>query len=125
MIARPLRSEHANMRAGWFALLGGNAGWSLHLLLGYLSVSLYCHPGAAFHLAGMSGFVLTFAALTLTTLAIAGWATVTGWHIWQQEGASWHGFLGLMGMMLGGLFAATILLQGMPILFVQPCSVGG
>jgi hypothetical protein len=109
----------------WFALLGGHAAWTLHLLVEYLLVSLSCLPGLGFRLCELNGFAVLLWLLTLATAVLALSATLVGWRGWQQEGSSWRGFLALTRALLSRLFLATILLQGTSLFYLQPCSVQG
>jgi hypothetical protein len=123
MIAQVPIVDRASTRSVWFALLGGHMAWSFHLLLGYFVLVMSCYPGLGFRLLGMNGFSVLFLALTLMTALLAAAATVAGWRTWQQNEATWRGSLALMGMLLSGLFFATILLQAVPLHYLQPCSI--
>jgi hypothetical protein len=121
MIAVPRSNHQSSTVSVWFALLGGHVAWTLHLLVGYFLVSLSCLPGLRFRLFELNGFLLLIWLLTLATAVLACAATVTGWRDWRQEGTSWRGFVALTGMLLSGLFCATIVLQGVPLFFLAPC----
>ncbi len=106
----------------WFTLLGGHAAWTLHLLLSYFLVSLACLPGPDFQLFGRGGYLLLIALLTVATTGLALGATIIGWHAWRRNGAdNWPGFLAFVGMLLSGLFLATIIMQTAPLFFLDLC----
>jgi hypothetical protein len=125
MIASTPSGDRSTLQSIWFALLGGHAAWTLHLLLGYFLVSLSCVPAVGFQLFGMNGFLLLLLLLTLGTAVLALSATAVGWRTWRHEESGWRGFLALTGMLLSSLFLATILLQGASLFYLQPCSTGG
>jgi hypothetical protein len=106
----------------WFALLGGQVAWSAHLLLSYLLVSLACGPGPRLVTLGVDGYRLLLWLLLLATAALALAATVVGWRAWRQPSATgWRRWLALVGFLLSGLGLATILFQGLPLLFLDEC----
>lgn len=113
------------LAAMWFALLGGPAAWSIHLLASYPLVPLACNTG-------------TTAALNIVTAGtalIAAAAAGTGWWAYRRArragapnapGAgdaseSRPGFMGLLGLLVALLFTFAILIEGLPPLLVDPC----
>lgn len=113
------------LEALWFAVLGGPAAWTAHLLTSYPLVPLACRLG-------------TTAPLNLLTAAtglIAAAAAGTGWWSYRrslrgQQGGSGAasegrtGFMGLGGCLLGLLFLFAILVQGLPPILQDPCIQG-
>jgi hypothetical protein len=127
-------ARHPALRAPrlWGTALAGHVAWSAQLLLSYFVTSLACaaQPGA-FRLAGLDGFQALLVALTLVPAAVALLATLDNWRAWRaarrqqprgtDEAVGWRGFLGLFGLLLNGVFVATILLTGLSLVYLQPC----
>lgn len=121
------RSTHGNVPLSilWFALLGGPAAWSAHLLGSYPLVPVACRMGTTAPLN----------ILTLVTAAVAGAATVaSGWAYRRARPAasaagvagseSRAGFMGACGLLLGLLFTFAIVMEGLPPLLQDPCVEG-
>ena len=121
----------------WIQLLAGPVIWSAHFLLGYLLVEAFCKMGWSFTILGLNG--LSFIVIVLTLLAVLGtvlfaFRSYHGWRNINQgrtlrdqfgNTAGWYDgpveFVYLSGFFLSVLFAATILVVGIPALFLQPC----
>ena len=132
----PARQE-ANSRKVWIQLLAGPVLWSVHFLLNYLLVETFCQAGWNFNILGLNG--LSFVIIVLTILAILGTGffarmSYRGWkarntdrHLKDQfrEGSHWFeepvDFMYSSGFLLSTLFAVTILMVGLPAIFLQPC----
>lgn len=122
----------------WGQLLAGPILWSIHFLLSYLLVEAFCQMGWNFSLLGMNG--LFFLVITFTILAVLGAAlsSLRSYRSWQtlhagrslqehfRDGSSWFegpvDFMYFSGFLLSSLFAVTILMVGIPSLFLHPCS---
>ncbi len=116
----------------WFAAMAGHFAWTAQLLLSYFVVSLACRqPPLVFEVAGVDGFQLLLIALTVVSAAVALGATLVGFRAWRAARASrpanaaepvgWRGFLGAFGALLSGIFAFTILMTGLSLLYLDPC----
>ncbi|HUF34575.1 MAG TPA: hypothetical protein VMN37_01430 [Gemmatimonadales bacterium] len=108
------------------ATLGGAAAWTLHFLGSYALVGIGC-------VAGWRGIRASLAAGTVLLTVAALWATVVAWREWRRtsgdqpwdvalgEPRGWVAFLMLSGVLLGGLSAVTILLEGLGTLVLPVC----
>ncbi|HSL46726.1 MAG TPA: hypothetical protein VK897_25040 [Anaerolineales bacterium] len=132
----PSRQE-TNSRLLWIQLLAGPILWSVHFLLSYLLVEAACQAGWNFNILGRNG--LSFIVIVLTILAVIATAlfalrSYRGWRDLHKdrslrqefrETASWFegpvDFMYFSGLLLSVLFAVTILMVGLPALFLQPC----
>jgi hypothetical protein len=121
----------------WIQLLAGPVIWSAHFLLGYLLVEAFCQMGWSFAILGLNG--LSFILIVLTLLAVLGTVlfAVRSYRSWRNinrdrtlrdqfgDTSGWYDgpveFIYLSGFLLSVLFAATILIVGIPALFLQPC----
>ncbi|HEY8475495.1 MAG TPA: hypothetical protein VIN09_01355 [Chloroflexota bacterium] len=118
-----MRGRTVSMARLWFGLLGGHAAWSLHLLLAYFIASLACLPTAGFQVFEVDGFGLLIVLLTVAMGLVALAAAVAAFRAWRWSGArGWRGFMALVGLLLDGLFFATIVAQGVPLLYLDPCT---
>jgi len=129
--------QKENSRMLWIQLLAGPILWSVHFLVGYLLVEASCQAGWNFELLGFNG--LSFIIIVLTILAVVGTGlfalkSYRGWKGLRagrslreelRESASWFegavDFMYFSGFLLGILFGLTILMVGLPALFLQPC----
>jgi hypothetical protein len=119
---------------GWgrlfVAVFGGPISWSLHLLVSYFLVALFCS-------AGWPGLGVALAAATALAAAAAAGSGVVAWRAWRAhvDGQSWDaalsdphgratGFLLVIGMVAAGLFLLIILLAGLPPIFLSGCGAG-
>lgn len=132
----PSRQE-TNSRMLWIQLLAGPVLWSVHFLLSYLLVEAACQVGWNFSILGMNG--LSFIVIVLTILAIIstilfalksyrGWKDLNPDRSLRdefRESSYWFegsvDFMYFTGLFLSILFGATILMVGLPALFLQPC----
>jgi hypothetical protein len=132
----PSRQEPSS-RLLWIQLLAGPVLWSVHFLLSYLLVEAACQAGWNFRLLGLNG--LSFIVIVLTVLAVIGTGlfairSYRGWKDLHEDRSlrdefrdSSHWFEGPLdfmyfsGLMLSILFAVTILMVGLPAIFLQPC----
>lgn len=122
-MARTRQARPVGLSTLWFALLGGHTAWTGHLLLGYFLVSLSCLPAPEFRVFGIGGYEFLVILLTVITAALALGATIAGFSAWQKIGTGeWRGVMGFMGMVLSGIFFVTILFQGVPVAYLDPCS---
>lgn len=127
-VVRPATRHDVPLAALWFALLGGPAAWTAHLLASYPLVPLACDTGSTAPLN----------ILTVVTALIATAAAGTGWWAYRRaRGAgapdapgagdaseSRAGFMGLAGLLVALLFTFAIVIEGLPPLLVDPCIEG-
>jgi len=109
-----------------FALLGGAAAWSVHFLGGYAVASIGC-------VAGWRGTRESLAVGTLVLGGVAVWSALVAWRDWRRVSAGqpwdsalteprgWFAFLMLTGVLLGGVSAFTIVLEGLGTLMLPLC----
>lgn len=104
--------------------------WLAHLTLTYLVEETVCSTGLrTWDVLGASLVGTAIVVLTAVFVAGAVLGTVSGARLRSAAGADEtsdppagrRAFLGLAGAVLGPLFAAAILLQATPLLFVGPC----
>ena len=129
--------QKPDSRTLWIQLLAGPVLWSFHFLLSYLVVETFCQAGWNFKILGING--LSFIVIVLTILAVLGTGlfalrSYRGWKVIHadrslreefRESAAWFegptDFMFFSGFLLSALFAATILMVGLPALFLRPC----
>lgn len=109
--APPSRRPHALLLA--FGVLGGPSAWASHLGVSYYLVPRACAEGTALalHLATVAAVGVTVAALVVAGRLRAG----------AGAGDAPVRALGTLGLLLGWLFLAATLAEGIPALFVAPC----
>lgn len=92
----------------------GPALWFGHLNASYLLVPPSCgwRHGWAF---------VVVTVIALAGIAGAGWRSWAVWHQQPHDRPSLVRFLGVAGVVLGGLFALAALLVGASALVVHPC----
>lgn len=117
-----------------FALFGGALAWTGHLLVSYFLVALGCNLGW-----GDGLFLAVLGATTVVFAGLAAAAALVAYRRWREvrnagaldeglsEDGSRAGVFLLMGLVLDALFCATIVLAGLPPLFLPACAeaVGG
>lgn len=121
----------------WGQLLAGPILWSIHFIVGYLLIEVSCRAGWNFQILGMNG--LSFIVVALTVLVVLGailfgvtsyrgWRKVNaGGSLWDQlrDTSRWSDdpteFLYFSGFLLSAFFALTIVMVGLPALFLHPC----
>lgn len=124
---RALLGEHeAGVGVILFAFLGPATAWTLHFLVIYFLVALYCTTGRRDVTAVVLAATVVFALMSVA-------AGVVGYRAWSRErgdqgwaeavtgGAKWSTFLLVMGVLSSGLFTLLIVLEGLPPLFVPAC----
>lgn len=118
------------------ALLGSPIAWTVHLLAGYVVVTLWCS-------AGWAGAELVIGSLTLVCAAAAVASGVLAFRLWRQgqrvlltdaepgipepwdsrmgERSARAAFLAMLALFMAGMFVFLILLQGIPPLYSFTC----
>lgn len=129
--------QEINSRTLWIQLLAGPVLWSVHFLVSYLLVETLCRTGPSVKILGGSGIsfiVIALTALALIATGLFSWRSYRGWRD-RHAGRSLRGelsetshwfegpadFMYFSGFLLSVLFAATILMVGLPALFLHPC----
>lgn len=128
----PLESGTAGEPLGWllFAFLGGALAWTIHFLGSYAVLGIGCAGGwgASIPIILLLGtLVLTGVAVWAGLLALRGWRRAGDGQSWDRalsEPRGWVGFLMMAGLLLSVISAFTILLEGIPSLFVPACGSG-
>lgn len=110
------------LAALWFALLGGPAAWTVHLLASYPLVPLACRLGTTTPLNILTAVT---AAIALAAAGTGGWA----YRRARRAGAEGDTgdratFMALAGLLLALLFTFAIVLEGLPPLLADPCLEG-
>src|SRR5690606_12718610 len=112
------------------AVFGAAIAWSLHLLVSYLLIAVFCNTG-------WPGLRATFGAATVLSAAgapVSGVVANLAWRPWvegQGCDAALHdprdratGFLLVMVMVASGLFLLSVLLGGVPPFLLPGCGPG-
>ena len=107
--------------ATWFAVLGGIVAWMVHLTYSASVVELTCeHPGLIWTIHGMTAVtaLVTLVAMALSALLLREGSDVesAGTRAGQLR------FLGIMGLLVGAINLALILLEGSYAIFLRPCA---
>lgn len=103
----------------WAGFLGAPTLWLLHFLLFYLAVERFCAVGGeeAF------GRLALLAGTVLAAAAAAGW-TLAALRLARRAGRTppmYDDFLPRVGVMAAGMTVFILLLEAMPLLFVNVC----
>jgi hypothetical protein len=110
-----------------FALLGAPLAWTLHFLVSYFLVALFCAAawegaGAAIGAATVVSVVVSAASGVVAYRAWRARRNAQSWDAALAEPAGWAAFVLVMGMLGSALFTALIVLEAVPPLFVPTCS---
>ena len=107
--------------ATWFAVLGGVGAWMVHLVYSASVVELTCdHPGLIWTIHGASAgtALVTVVAMAMSAALVREGADVES----AGTRAGQFRFLGLMGLLVGAINLALILLEGSFAIFLRPCA---
>jgi hypothetical protein len=107
--------------ATWFAVLGGVGAWMVHLTYAASVVRLTCeHPSLIWTIHGVTAVT---ALVTVAAIAMSA-ALVREGSDAESAGtrAGQFRFLGLMGLLVGAINLALILLEGSFAIFLRPCA---
>jgi hypothetical protein len=128
----------------WFAVLGGAAAWTAHLLAGWGLEEIVCSPvSGSTELLG-APLVPVIGGITAALAVVALAALLVAFTVWrrgrgaaieaaaaQTAGAEEPGevarlerlaFMGLVGLLADLLFLAIIVYGGVALIFLGPCS---
>lgn len=113
----PRRTREVYNGRLWFATLGSAIAWALHLTLAYPLVGVTCRVGSTLALWLMSAGTL---GVSLGSLGVAWYE---GRRLSEPHTPVEHRgrFMARAGFWLGVLFSITILLETLPVLFIEPC----
>jgi hypothetical protein len=142
------RTAEARRRAApfllWFAVLGGAAAWTAHLLLGWGLEEIACSPASANpDVLGVS-LTVWIGAITAVLAAVTVAAGLLAYRFWRQTGAAppdaqvepgagdpepegqvrggRAGFMALFGLAADALFLLIIVYGGVSLLLLRPCT---
>ena len=128
----------------WFAVLGGAAAWTAHLLLAWGLEEIACSPvSAGPEVLGVS-LTVWIGALTVVLGAVTVAAGLLAWRFWRETGTAdpnvhiepegsdpepservrsgRTGFMALFGLAANGLFLLIIVYGGVSLLLLRPCT---
>lgn len=118
-----------NLRPLWFGTLTGPLIWAVHLMASYTVVTLACYTDfAQFSFFGFAGTNLLILLITLGSALLVFLAGQAAYRHWQRLGGNLERgvqnlpeFMALLGILSSGLFLATILVAGLPAVYLQAC----
>ena len=120
----------------WFAVLGGGVAWAAHLLVGWFLVEVIACAPAATHRGQVLGLSLSSVIVLLTVALglVAAAAALLAWHAWRRlarpvaspagggRAVGRAGFMALVGLGMDLLFLAIIVLSGIALAYLGPCT---
>jgi hypothetical protein len=128
--ARPDRGPRSDA-ALWFAAVGGAAAWVVHLAVGWLLEEVVACGTATTDRGAILGLDVELWILGMTAVLglVAVAAGVVGYRRWRRppdEGARSRAgretFMAFAGLLGAGLFLPIILMGGLQVLTLHPCS---
>lgn len=121
-ISQPLPESSPRL---WFAMLAGPIAWSAHLLLSYALVPVTCDTGWSFLLIVVTVVMaLVSLASALVSHRLPGDDTGETRDARTTNASERTHFIAYAGFRSGIFFAVVIVVQGLPIFFLDPCSWG-
>ena len=121
-VTRPLPEDSPRL---WFAMLAGPLAWSAHLLLSYGLVPIACDTGWAFLLVVVTAVTaIGSLAGALVSRRLPVGDTPETEDLRLTNATDRMRFIARSGLAGGLFFAAVIIVQGLPVLFIDPCSWG-
>ena len=130
MSARPDTGQRSEA-ALWFAAVGGAAAWVVHLAVGWLLEEVVACGTATTDRGAILGLDVELWILGITAVLgmVAVAAGVVGYRRWrrlQDDGArprtARKAFMAFAGLLGAGLFLPIILMGGLQVLTLHPCS---
>jgi hypothetical protein len=108
----------------WLGLLAGPLAWATYFTAGYLFLETACrHATPIANVVGLAWPSLVIVLLTIATLLLIAYAGRYTYHWWLQADVPEYGrFMAQAGTLLSALFALIVLLTGLPVLFLPPCT---
>jgi hypothetical protein len=121
-ISQPLPESSPRL---WFAMLAGPIAWSAHLLLSYALVPIACDTGWSFLLVVVTA-VTALASLTgaLVSRRLPGSDIGNTPDTRLANASERTRFITHAGFTSGIFFTIVIIIQSLPIFFLDPCSWG-
>lgn len=117
--------------AAWFGLFGAPTLWVIHFLVLYAVTEAACPTGLnRLILLGMNGLVASTLLITLLALAGVVAASLAARSLWRAARSevdrehitnTRRGYMGLAGMLLGGLFFLVIVMESIPVFVLPAC----
>ena len=121
-VSQPLPERSPRL---WFAMLAGPIAWSAHLLLSYGLVPIACDTGWSFMLVVVTVVTaLVSLAGALVSRRLPGGDTSNTPDARLANASERTRFITFSGVTSGIFFAVVIVIQGLPIFFLDPCSWG-
>lgn len=122
--------ETAERRQSLWLLTASPVIWSAHLLLSYITASVWCakaaDPNGSF--GSVRGAIIVYTLVALAAICIIGW---TGYRRHSYGAASLphdddtpedrHRFLGFSTLLLSALSAVAVIYQGLVVFFFRSC----
>lgn len=105
----------------WLGLLAAPAAWTAQLVLGYGAEEADCAPGSG---------AWDFSSHTVNAIlfAVAGSASIAGLAIalssMRREGNGRVAFMAYAGVLISALFGALVVMTGIGVLSLEPCTPG-
>jgi hypothetical protein len=124
-------------RSPWVHLLGGPVLWITHFLISYALGEFGCGArlpilhSTILGLSVLSWVILLFTLIVTVITLYIGWSAYQSWQRLERsrrknERTAWEigakRFMALGGLALSGLFSLVILLTGLPVLVLNPCT---
>jgi hypothetical protein len=115
----------------WFAAVGGAAAWALHLAVGWFLEEVVACGTATTDRGAILGLDVELWILGITAVLgmVAVAAGVVGYRRWRRPPADGtrpragrEAFMAFAGLLGAGLFLPIILMGGLQVLTLHPCS---
>jgi hypothetical protein len=115
-------SDTGGSMLAWVAVLLGPIAWTVHLLVAYFLVPTTCDASLPWllHLTTIVTAVASLAAVPLAWREMG--RSAESRNSGNQGSMQARRFLGISGMALGLLFAAVVVLEGIPPVLLSPCA---
>jgi hypothetical protein len=122
----------------WFGLFGAPAAWAVMLMVSYGMSSHFCYPqDTPLPLSTFGALRATLGAVILAAGVVAAGAGLVALSAWRDTRVDLAGnsrslevrggrphWMALGGVLVSVLFLFLIVLSGVPVLLVPPCSYG-
>jgi hypothetical protein len=126
------------LTALWFGLFGAPAAWTVMFMVSYGMSAHFCYPGdTPLTTSTFGGLRAALGAVVVAAIIVAAGAAVVALKSWRATTRDTAGvgrplemratrphWMALGGVLVSALFLFLILLSGVPVLLVPPCSYG-